>query len=303
MKRESTEPKKVLCALDFGDASLEALRQARGLAHGVGGRLAACHVLRGVHDLGLLFPVESMLASADTVAENGTVEKALGEHTRSKLGLELTEIFVERGAPYAELVRRAELWGADFIAVGSHGKSGLARLVLGSVAERVVSHAHCSVLVARPVRRPGVVLVATDLSDPSLPAITAGAEAAERSGARLVVLSVLEWSGFAAAPLFGMLGALPQLPPAELQKQMSDALQTLLNQSMERLGVVGKARVVDGSAASEIVSLADELDAELLVVGTHGRTGLTRLALGSVAERVIRGASCSVLAVRLAAKR
>jgi nucleotide-binding universal stress UspA family protein len=58
--------------------------------------------------------------------------------------------------------------------------------------------------------------------------------------------------------------------------------------------------VLEGSAASAIVACAEELGAGLVVVGTHGRTGLARLTLGSVAERVIRGAGCSVLAVRLA---
>ena len=182
--------------------------------------------------------------------------------------------------------------------MGSHGRTGLARAVLGSVAERAARYAHCSVLVARPSPKAGVVLAATDLSELSLPAIAAGAAAAKRSGARLVVASALEWNDSAFTSLSGLLGTLPVLPPADLQQQLREALRSALEGAMARVGAVGEARVLDGSAASAIVDCAEELAAGLVVVGTHGRTGLARLALGSVAERVIRSAGCSVLAVR-----
>lgn len=293
---------KVLAALDFGDTSLEALRQGRALAHDLGGSLAACHVLPVVHDLAAIFPERALSGQADSVSEDASTRQALMEHARSKVGLELTEIFIERGAAYAELVRRADRWGADFVVIGSHSRTGLARAVLGSVAERVVRHAHCSVLVARPSEAKGVVLAATDLSDPSLPAIAAGAAAAQRTGARLVVATALEWTGFGASSFVGMMGTLPALPSVELQQQLRDATRSTLERAMEQVGAKGEARVLDGSAAPAILTCAEELRAELVVVGTRGRTGLARLALGSVAESVIRNAGCSVLAVRLAAK-
>ena len=293
---------KVLVALDFGDSSLEALRQGRALAHGLNGTLAAVHVLPASHDLASLFPGRSLSGVSDAVEEERSVRHALEEHARSKLGLELTEVYVERGAAYAEILRRADSLGADYITVGSRGRTGLARVVLGSVAERVVRHAHCSVLIARPQQRSGVVLVATDLSDPSRPAIAAGAAAAKRTGARLVVASALEWGGFTGAPLIGILGSLPALPPVEVQAQVRDALLTSLQQAMASAGAEGEARVLDGTPAHAIVAAAEELGAELVVVGTHGHTGLARLALGSVAESVVASAHCSVLAVRLDAR-
>ena len=67
---------------------------------------------------------------------------------------------------------------------------------------------------------------------------------------------------------------------------------------MKRVGATGEVKVLEGPVASSIVACAEELGAELIVVGTHGRTGLARLTLGSVAEHVIRNAGCSVLAVR-----
>ena len=289
---------KILVAVDFGDASLEALRQGRALAHALGGELAGCHVLPGTGEMSGLFPERSLGLSKELADDEEAANRALVEHARDRLGLELGHIFIERGAAYAEIVRRAESWGADYIAIGSHGRTGLARVVLGSVAERVVNHAHCSVLVARPVRKPGVVLVATDLSDASLPALTEGAAAAKRSGARLVVASTIEWSDPVAASVSGLIGVAPVLPPTEVQAEARDALRAMLEQALVRVGAQGKALVLEGSAASEIVRAADELEAELVVVGARGRTGLLRLALGSVAERVVRSATASVLTVR-----
>ena len=252
-------------------------------------------------DLSAFFPERSLVNAEDTALEDAQARKTLADRVRTELGLELTEIFIERGSAYAEIVRRAEAWNADVIVMGSHGRTGLARAVLGSVAERVVQHAACSVLIARPIAKPGVVLAATDLSDPSLPTIGAGMAEAKRRNARLVVASVFEWAAPLAVPLSGMIGTLPALPNGEAQAQARESLRQMLTDAVTRAGAVAEVRVLDGSPASEIVAHAEELGAELIVVGTRGRTGLARLALGSVAERVVRSAPCSVMAVRLRA--
>jgi nucleotide-binding universal stress UspA family protein len=296
-RRRHASRVKVLAAVDFGDSSLEALRQARSLAHAVGGALAACHVLPGIPEISAMFPERSVELTAALTADEESAQRAVADHVRDKLGLELA-VFVERGSPYAEIVRRAESWGANYIAIGTHGRSGFARILLGSVAEQVVRHAHCSVLVARPVRKPGVVLVATDLSEASLPAIAEGGEAAKRRGARLVVASAVDWGDPFAATASNLIGVAPAMPSAEVQRDVSDVLRTTLEQAMLRAGVQGEARVLEGAPATEIVRAAEELEAELVVIGARGKTGLARLALGGVAERVIRSASASVLAVR-----
>jgi nucleotide-binding universal stress UspA family protein len=256
-------------------------------------------VLPGAPDVSALFPEGNLARVLSDPVDEQAVRRALVEHVRTNVGLELNEIFVERGSAHVEIVRRAETWGASYIVLGSHGRTGLARVVLGSVAESVVRHAHCSVLVARPVRQPGVVLAATDLSDASLPAVVEGAAAAKRSGARLVVVSAIEWADPVSLSVGNLLGVVQAVPTVELQHEVRDALRTTLEESLVRLGVQGEARVLEGSPAAEIVRAAEELGAELVVMGTRGRTGLARVVLGSVAERVVRNATTSVLAVRL----
>ena len=160
---------KVLVAVDFGDASLEALRQGRALAHALGAELASCHVLPGGSELSGLFPEGSIGLSKELTEDEESARRALAEHARARLGLELSHIFIERGSTYAEIVRRAESWGADYIALGSHGRTGLSRVVLGSVAERVVRTASCPVLTVRTpaVHHPMTLSVAVPSAVPS----------------------------------------------------------------------------------------------------------------------------------------
>lgn len=260
----------------------------------------ACHVLSAPPDLSSLLPERFRPAISDE--DERSVRAALLARARSELGLELPEILVLHGAPYAEILHCAERVRASYIVVGSHGRTGLAHALLGSVAERVVRHAHCSVLVARAGARSepsGVVVAATDLSDASLPVIVEGHAAAKRSGARLVVMTVIDWGIDLGSAVSGLVGVLPALPPPELRQQVHEALRAALVQAMAGVGAEGEARVLDGSPAAQIVTQSESSGADLLVVGTRGRTGLARLALGNVAERVVGATKCSVLAVRV----
>jgi len=117
------------------------------------------------------------------------------------------EVFIELGSDHEQIVRRADEWRADLIAVGSHGRTGLRRLLLGSVADQIVRAASCAVLVARAERQ-GVILAATDLTDPALPAIEAAAHEAKRRGRKLVVMHAMESAREGDAAL-GLMGALP----------------------------------------------------------------------------------------------
>jgi nucleotide-binding universal stress UspA family protein len=297
--REHVGLMKVLVAYDFSDASLEALEQGRVEARAIGGTLAFCHVMPVMYDAEPFLSQFRQDATLDLSATEAKVRRAIEDKAHSVLGSQAAEVFVDTGIPYAEIVRRAEAWGADLVVVGSHGRSGIARVLLGSVAERVVRHAQTSVLVARPVKKAGVVLAATDLSEASLPVIGAAARAAERRNGRLVVVTAVDWAFAAWGSLAGApFGATTVVPPIEVQEEVRSAMRATIEKEIERVGAKGEALVIDGTPVSAIADKAEELSAELVVVGTHGRTGLSRLTLGSVAERVVRAAECSVLVVR-----
>jgi nucleotide-binding universal stress UspA family protein len=290
---------RILVATDLGPAAADAARAAASALQPADA-VAVVHVLPHLHSLRPLFP---HLAAAETTALLDLPARSaeiVGRHTEEIMGLARGsfEVFVEEGVDYAEIVRRAEAWKADRLVVGTHGKTGFARLV-GDVAERVARYAPCAVLVHRESPAAGVVLAATDLSDPSVPALAAGGEEARRRGAELVVVHAMDFgeATMASAALAPFIVGSP-LPAAAFEEARVLARQ-VIDQHLERLGLKAEVVIVDGPAAKVVVDLAEERGAQLAVVGTRGRTGISRILLGSVAERVVRAAPCSVLVARL----
>jgi nucleotide-binding universal stress UspA family protein len=294
--------KRILAATDLSEGSNEALRQAHACALSEGGKLAVCYVLPALFGLNALFPPRDATTLAQAAELEARVRHLIGQRIAACMPEASVEIFVDQGSAYAEIVRRAETWSADLVVVGSHGMSGMPRGHLGSVAEHVVRNAHCPVLVARAnPARSGVVVVATDLSGPSMPAVAAGVEEARRRGARLVVVHAIDFASLAVTIEEIVLDVTGASANWNIDEEIRKGVETKIHDALEKCSGKGEARVVSGTAAAAIVRCADAVGAELVVVGTRGRTGLTRLALGSVAERVIRSAACSVLAVRLTA--
>jgi nucleotide-binding universal stress UspA family protein len=164
-----------------------------------------------------------------------------------------------------------------------------------------VRYAHGPVLCFRPPPEEGgrVVIAATDLSDPALPAMRRAVDEARDRDARLVVVHAFDfgrpswWSNFGS--LFGVPALLPSAATAEDVKK---AVRTMLHEALASMNAVADIEILEGPAAHAVVAHAEACRAELIVVATRGRTGLARMPLGSVAERIVEHASCSVLAVR-----
>jgi nucleotide-binding universal stress UspA family protein len=300
--------RKVLCAIDFdsttlpaslGDAAEVVLRAADREARLHGAGLVVVHALPTMYPGSPMSPpaLEETLVQRERVSAlvidgvAGAVKQLTGR------GPDEVAIHVDDGPADRAIVESADRLGADLIVVGSTGAKGLRRLLLGSVATAVVRHSHGSVLVARRAPDSGVVLLAVDFSPASDPAAELAAEEARRRGARLVLVHSVEMLSPELA--FAEPGALPPtalvaIPPDE----MIEAARQRLTDLLAALSVEGDAEVVAGHPAEGIVRLAAERRAELVVVGTSGRTGLDRLLLGSVATTVVRDASCPVLVAR-----
>lgn len=290
---------RVLVAIDLSPTSALALREANRLAKATGKILGMIHVVPDFIDPTTLGPngyLGAMPAMAD-VAERA--REKIHEWALQASQEPGVELFVDQGAAATRIVERAENWGAELIVLGSQGHSGLAGLVLGSVARRVVHHAHCPVLVCRANDGDGPVLAATDLSDPSLPAIGRAVSEARWRQAALSVIHVVDASAAVyAASAGGLFGLTVPLPPVDLREEVVEALTNTLSEAMARFGASGEPIVVYAHPAEAIVRCARERQARLVVVGTHGRSGLARMALGSVADAVVHDAPCSVLVVR-----
>ncbi len=286
--------KRILVATDLSAASEDALRQAASYTDSV---LGVIHVMPNLVDVRPLFPQNNEANVTHAIEIEARVREAV-ESAAKGVTSGPVEVFLEQGLDHEAVVNQAKKWKADLLVVGSHGRTGLPRLLLGSVAERLVREAPCSVLVARK-HRPGPVLVATDLSEASLPAVAVGAQEAKRRGVSLVVAHVIDHalSDFAASALSQFLGVLPPIN-GELLGEARAAAHGVLAAVIEKTGMAGEARVLEGSAASAIIRAAEELGAELIVVGAHGKSGVRDVVLGSVTERILRSAQGSVMVVR-----
>jgi nucleotide-binding universal stress UspA family protein len=206
---------------------------------------------------------------------------------------------VLQGRPATAITERAREMGADLIVVGGRGHGTIETVVLGSVSAEIVDRASVPVLVARSVRLDGVVF-AWDGSDGAATA----ADLLERwpifQGADVRVVSVADvevpwWSGF---PEPSGLATLPLLTGAvEETRRHHAALADSMAARLRDHGLAAEPEPREGDAATELIRAAVTAHAGLVVMGTHGRTGLGRIVLGSVAHNVVRHAPCNVLVV------
>lgn len=165
---------------------------------------------------------------------------------------------------------------AELIVMGRRGRTGLAKMAMGSVTAHVIGHAPCGVLVVPRAARTGyqAILIATDGSEHSEVAVIEAIAMAKNIGGTLSAISVAATDG--------------DLPRAEGQvKKVADRAAAE--------GITATTRVAVGKAYQEIVAAAQDEGTDLIVMGTRGRTGIAKLLMGSVADRVIGLASCAIL--------
>lgn len=292
----TTRIMRVLIASDLSEASDFAVQQGARMAEG--GPVALCHVMPE--------PATHALLAQDyevDLQRQLAIQPKIGDALRGQwsrlvpAGGAEPELFIDLGSAYEQILGRAEQWQAELIVVGTHGRKGLKRLLLGSVADQVVRAAHCPVLVARAARE-GAVLAATDFADPALPAIEAAAAEAARRGRKLVVMHAMESPREGDAAM-GLLGALPALDTPETRASRRALASQIINTALTKLQAKGEIVVAEEDVLEETLRLAEALPAELIVVGTHGRSGLSRVVLGSRSSEVIEKAPCSVLVTRV----
>jgi nucleotide-binding universal stress UspA family protein len=288
----------ILAAMDLDKGSDELLRQADALARSHKVKLSVCHVLPEIFSVRPLFPQLHLDDALKLYDLEAAVRDALLKRIRTVTAREppQIEIEIEQGTVHAGILRAADNISAGAVVIG--GKVDHRGLhILGSSAEHVVRYANCPVLVARPSPA-GKILAATDFSDPGLHAIEAGAAEARRRKVELTIIHAIDLLQ-GMSPFYGDFYSV-SMPLMDLSDPMRKIWQQRLDECVHRFKAKGGGLLSDGPAAPAILSAASELPAQLLVMGTHGRTGLNRvIALGSVAEAVVRAAPCSVLVVRL----
>jgi nucleotide-binding universal stress UspA family protein len=292
-------PQTVVAAVDFSAGSAAALVQAAGLAERSGAALHLFHadvLFRSSGDGAL---PEGAPSSTLRVRIERFAAEALGLADAAALDRLGAVVAVARDvtAP-AAILRYADEVGADLLVVGTHGRSGVARLLLGSVAEAIVASAPCPVLtVSREAAgTPGPdapVLVAVDFTERSRAAVDAGRALADLYGAPLELVHVVHDAG----PYPGFAPQIASLLDFDPDRGAA------VKERLERFAAGAEPAAVHvalGTPSRLVAAVAANRRAGTLVMGTHGRTGLAHALVGSVAAAALRRAPCPVFTLKQA---
>ena len=296
---------RILLATDGSRAADQARDLVAALPWREGGRVRIVSVAPTRTDLlGGPWTVDVLLDADQLEEEVLRVHRDALEAAEREISSARSDVVIEpvliRGRAASAIVDEARTMPADLIVVGHRGHGRWESMLLGSVSSEVVDHAPCPVLVARDERL-GPVVFADDGSPSARTAEAVLTSWPLFTGLPVTVLTVAE-EGFQYA------AALAPLLYSEAMAQYADSTQQLERIAREEneaaagrlreAGFQATGLIRDGDPAHEIVAVARELEAGLIVVGTRGRTGMRRLILGSVARNVLLHAPCSVLVVR-----
>ncbi|MFO7893763.1 MAG: universal stress protein [Longimicrobiales bacterium] len=302
-------PRRVLVPVDGSNFSEHALPYALGVARRTGATLHLALVHVPAETVSSTYPLadaveghDAELREHDTTYMEGLVERLKPSRVEIRPALLGGRV----GPALADYVDDV---GIDLIVMTTHGRGGLQRAWLGSTADSLIRHCMIPILLVRPRdetreigpdsdRIIGKVLAALDGSDTSETALRDAFELGITEGASLVLVHALQPPVAAASPYLPHTIQLTQDEMEAREGHMEDYLERVADQPWlgERETAV-RVRV-DYHPAPAILELAEEEDVDLIALGTHGRGGIRRLILGSVADKVIRGTHRPVLVHR-----
>ena len=292
---------RILCPVDFSECSRWALDHAIAIARWYGSSIAALHV--HVADM---TPVPTRLGPGVgepvvlTESERERLTADLGRFVAAdRAGGVSIEVAVAAGTAVKEILAKGEEMAADLLVMGTHGRSGFERLVLGSVAEKVLRKATCPVLTVPPSTSGAVpagpvlfkhILCAVDFSGASLKALNYAMSLAQEADARLTVLHVIEWP--ASEPVWTESIDLPSLEHTarvSLKAAVPDVVRAYCQVEED---------VKMGKAYRQILNVAEERQSDLIVMGVRGRGTADLMFFGSTTQHIVRAATCPVLTLR-----
>jgi nucleotide-binding universal stress UspA family protein len=300
------EIRRILCPVDFSDPSLRALRHASTLAGWYASAVTALFVdttlpFEDAADVGSF--VVAQTAVLETARSSRVLQDLRGFVSRVA-GDRAVDVEVEETTGVADaIVRRAGTLAADLIIMGTHGRTGIKHLLLGSVAERVLRTAPCPVMVVPPhdsVPTSAVsfkhIVCAIDFSESSLAALRWALSLAEEADAHLWLLHTIEVPPELRVSTIITDDEIDELNAATRADALS-RLRSLIPAEAAAFCSVETA-TASGEAAHAILRFAADHDADLVVMGAQGHGAIDRLVFGSKTRDVIAGATCPVLTVR-----
>ena len=288
---------KLLLATDFSDSSMMATKVAAQLAAHFSVPMILAHVFDSTP---FRFGFPTSRDELGKKLEQAAV-KELERYRKDHLSTvsKVMPIALDAESAPTAIAEYAKDNDVDLCIVGTHGRTGIARLLIGSVAENIVRHAHCDVLTVRPGTEdadvPSKILAPTDFSDGSLLAVSKAHDLAVSFNAELIVLHVFD----PTVPIpAGSDAPGPFMSQESIEAELKQALVKLHEAELGESERVKTELLVSDSYAEGICAYAEDNAIDRIVVGSHGRGALSRFLIGSVAERVVRNAECPVLTIR-----
>jgi nucleotide-binding universal stress UspA family protein len=295
--------KHVLCPTDLSEASMPSLTYAAMFARWYEARLTVLHVVPTFEPIVV---ASGALSDPVQVVTPVSREQVLAEVSRfaDRAGIgSIDPVFAATdGDPARSIVDQALAIPADLVVMGTHGRSGFERLLIGSVAEHVLHRAPCAVLLVPPhVTAKSLtdvtfkhILCPVDFSPSALLALGFALDLARQADGVVMLVHALEWLAEEEPREYAHFNV-----PEYRQHLIEDAQQrvrTLVENEAPTRTI--EERVVLGRAHREILRLAAESATDLIVIGAQGRGGLGLALFGSTTQQVVRAATCPVLTVR-----
>lgn len=292
---------RILCPTDFSKFSFRAADYAVALARHYDGEVHFLHVIPASLMHPDQYPYVAQPVRVDPELRQRALDRLDAFVALSRAEGVRTRFSVLEGAPVSAILESAESDRSSLICIGTHGREGFERLVLGSVAEKVLRKAKCPVLT---VSEPGEeqtakptefknLLCAVDFATPSLRAVEYSLSLAQEAGGRLTLFNAVEW--FSEEPGWESAVEVPDYR-AQMEEQVLKRLQEIVPREVRDWCEV-EVVVRSGKAYRQLLALAEEKNADLIVMGVRGRNPLDIMLFGSTTQHVVRHARCPVLTI------
>jgi len=276
---------KILFATDFSKNAEDALQVAIMVAKTFNSEINLTHVIPEIQDSPDIL---------DMVKETATNRLQEIQNKINEQGIHVEEILINVGSPFDQIIQEADRLNVNLIMIGFKGMSTDDKFKLGITAERIIRRANKPVWIVKkgdvqPIKK---ILCPVDFSTPSSRALKNAIHLARNFKAELTIVMVVQPLSF----LFPLTHPYDEAEKTYMKKQQ-DRFNFFLK-NFNFYNVKWNKMIREGKPAQQILDIAKEISTNLLIMGTSGRTGLSRILMGSVNKKVVREMSCSVITVK-----
>jgi nucleotide-binding universal stress UspA family protein len=291
--------KSILVTIDFSEYSKTALDICLGASRCMKTKLYVLHTIEKFpHDY------RHLLSGTTHADMKQKLEEDAIDKIKAMIPDEIRETgdiipMVRFGKPFLEIIQVAKEENVDLLVVGTHGRAGVDRVMLGSVAERIVRKAGCPVMVIKGRKYTSFkrIIVPIVFSDCARKALEYAIATARSHNSRLTILHVYEESF--VEPYVNAANS--EEEAEKIMKEIEWANETKYDEFLKTIdlrGVEYDKLLIKGIPETEIVEVAMEQQADLVVMGTHGRAGIMHILIGSTAEEVVRAVHCDIIILK-----